>query len=480
MGCTSPASVSKKWLHNLCLRLNRSIGSGPGIDEYINDGNASALNDVHCADVTLSQVQNATLSNASRIPLQIPFGLHGVSFFHSVPGYAANESSGSSTTTALKLSADVLARIFQRNITKWDDGAILDLNPNLYSIAPDAAGADITVIRRKFGSSSTYAMSTYLKQASSSLWKLGAGVGGDGELPTWPENTFAAANSDDMVTQLQNNAFQIGYLEAGQGRDAGLSEVAVENKDGTFLRSGDASYSQAIEEGVVLDNAVDQGIDEPSAWLNVSERLIYQSGSNTWPIVLLSQFLVDKSPAQDDGGTRALVKAFVDFALSDAGQALGRAFMFDPLPSGVRNRTRQEVDNKLMGVNKEFTLESAGEVIPGLANVSGGRFISRNMKNYARIDRALLTERIEALESGVSSFIKEDDTLNNKTYRVAVAALVLTVVQLVIIMVIGTVAFTNSRRLQWSKLSNQYPGESPPPRSLYHSDTQATNPGQRL
>jgi ABC-type phosphate transport system substrate-binding protein len=73
--------------------------------------------------------------------IHLPVLLGAVSFFHSVPG-----------VEKLNLTSCLLARIFSRDITSWDDPDILLKNPALQT---SPTGLDITVVHRVKGSSST-------------------------------------------------------------------------------------------------------------------------------------------------------------------------------------------------------------------------------------------------------------------------------------------------------------------------------------
>ena len=73
----------------------------------------------------------------------------------------------------LNLTGQVLANIFLGNITKWNDPAIAQLNPN--ASLPDA---EIAVVHRSDGSGTTSIFTNYLA-AVSPEWKNGPGAGGE-------------------------------------------------------------------------------------------------------------------------------------------------------------------------------------------------------------------------------------------------------------------------------------------------------------
>ena len=70
----------------------------------------------------------------------------------------------------LQLSADTLAKIFQGEITTWNDPAIAADNPGVTLPAPP-----ITVAHRSDGSGTTSNFTKYLDKAAADVWTLGAG-----------------------------------------------------------------------------------------------------------------------------------------------------------------------------------------------------------------------------------------------------------------------------------------------------------------
>src|SRR5665647_3498593 len=122
-GATFPYQIYAKWAEAYRAKTGvgmnyQSIGSGGGI----------------------KQIQNKTVDfGASDMPLkpeeldkdgliQFPTVVGGVVPVINIPGVGNGE---------LRLSGEVLANIFLKKITKWNDAAIKALNPNL--ALPDAA-----------------------------------------------------------------------------------------------------------------------------------------------------------------------------------------------------------------------------------------------------------------------------------------------------------------------------------------------------
>ena len=85
----------------------------------------------------------------------------------------------------LQLSAETIAGIFSRTITKWDDAKIAADNPGVK--LPSTA---ITVARRADSSGTTQNFATFLTKAAPAVWTLGSG-----STVNWPSDTQGATGN---------------------------------------------------------------------------------------------------------------------------------------------------------------------------------------------------------------------------------------------------------------------------------------------
>merc|ERR1711871_663687 len=118
------------------------------------------------------------------------------------------------------------AKIFNRDITTWDDSEITDLNPSL-SVPEDQ---EIYVYHRVFGSSTTNGITSYLHAACPEEWpesQVGSTI-------TWADDTIGVQGSSNMAAALSSVEYAIGYIDSGHGHEDGLAEVELENADGLF------------------------------------------------------------------------------------------------------------------------------------------------------------------------------------------------------------------------------------------------------
>jgi phosphate transport system substrate-binding protein len=273
------------------VKLNyQSIGSGGGIAAI-----EAKTVDFGASDAPLQQAD----LTANHL-VQFPVIVGGVVPVINVKGIAQG---------ALKLNADVLAKIYSDKIKTWDDAAIKALNPGL--TLPSTA---IAVIHRSDASGTTWIFANYLTAAAPASWKLGAdksvnwpvGVGGKG-------NEGVAAN----VKQL-NGA--IGYVEYAYAKQNNMNWVQLQNKAGAFVEPSVAAFQAAAAE---------------ADWKNAAGFylvLVDQPGAKTWPITGATFVLVQQ--AQANAAHAQVTLKFIDWALKN-GVSTAQSLDYVPLPAGV-------------------------------------------------------------------------------------------------------------------------------------------------
>src|SRR5438270_11435560 len=137
-GATFPNPIYSRWFEEFRkahpgIQINyQSIGSGAGIKQL-----TVGTVDFGASDMPMNEKQ---LSDLKVKPLHFPTVLGAVVPIYNVPG----------VNQELKFTADVLAKIFMRKITKWNDPQIVKVNPGV-----KLPGSDILVIHRSDGSGTT-------------------------------------------------------------------------------------------------------------------------------------------------------------------------------------------------------------------------------------------------------------------------------------------------------------------------------------
>ncbi|KAH8056976.1 hypothetical protein JL722_7200 [Aureococcus anophagefferens] len=319
----------------------RAVGSSTGQYEFMGeDQGFAAFNDFGSGDMPFSTENYDKLKAAGVAPLHIPFNLGAMSFFHNVPDSTL-------PSTGLNLDACVIADIFNAVITTWDHADIMAINPNFNP----PAGEPIVVYHRTYGSSTTKGITQYLAAACPEKWtQVGSTI-------DWPAATVAVEGSGEMSSMISSTPYAIGYIDSGHGHDDGLSEIELKNLDGTYQSSTESIARGGVQ--AAAEEALALGVMPSDPAADFSQVSLHNMpGEYTWPIVAVS-YLV--RPDQTATGAKGpLLKAFVEYVLSDDGQALLGDYNFEQAPQQVRDVGRKALEAMALAPgHEEWTFESA-------------------------------------------------------------------------------------------------------------------------
>jgi phosphate transport system substrate-binding protein len=240
---------------------------------------------------------------ASKVPtgktvLYFPVQIGPIAMAYNLPG-----------VTGLKLDATVLAGIFQGTIKTWDDPAIKALNSGM-----SLPSTTITLAVRSDSSGTTANFSQYLVDAAGSAWKLGTS-----STITWPSTARAGDGGSAVAQIVKSTTGAIGYVDFSTATAAGLHAAEVKNSAGDYVAPSSASATAAASQVTPKSNLTFSTADEPGA---TSYPVTYQS----WDLVY---------SVQPNATDVALLKAYLGYLLSSAGQALLTPLNLSPLPSSI-------------------------------------------------------------------------------------------------------------------------------------------------
>lgn len=295
-GASFPYPLITKWIseyNKLYPHIQisyQSIGSGAGISNLF-----SKTFDFAGSDATLTDAQLANYS-----VLHIPETMGGVVVSYNIPGVGSG----------LKLTADVIAKIFQGNITKWNDPEIISLNPSLN--LPDK---NIVVVRRSDSSGTTFVFTNYLKNASS-FWKLGSGTS-----VNWPVGIGAPQNSG-VASALLQTPYSIGYLEFFYAHNNSIPYASIQNKDGQFVQPSLQTISNAAKAGAALLTN------------DVRTPIVNLPGKDVYPIAAFTYILIYKDLSYMDFNKAKAIVNFIWWMIHD-GQNYSESLLYPKLPTEV-------------------------------------------------------------------------------------------------------------------------------------------------
>src|SRR6185312_6419051 len=211
----------------------------------------------------------------------------------------------------LQLSPDTIAKIFQRQITTWDEAAIAADNPDA-----ELPSTPIVVAHRTDGSGTTQNFTTWLSEAAPSTWTLKPG-----STVEWPADTQGGNGNSGVAQIVSSTPGAIGYIDLSDAKAAELTYADVKNRSGTFVEPTAESASAAGDGIDVPDDLVFSALDSAAA--------------DAYPITYQSWVIVHAKQA--DAGKAALVKAYLAYLLGDGQDMLGD-LDFAPLPTSIHDR----------------------------------------------------------------------------------------------------------------------------------------------
>jgi phosphate transport system substrate-binding protein len=286
---------SQDYSKNSPNRINyQSIGSGGGIAQI-----KAATVDFGASDAPMSaeDLKAAGLG-------QFPSVIGGIVPIVNVEGVESGK---------LKLDGETLAKIFMGTVKKWNDPAIVALNPGV--TLPETA---ITVVHRSDGSGTTYNFTNYLSKVSSE-WneklKFGSTV-------QWPAGVGGKGNEgvSAYVKQIKGS---IGYVEHSYAVTNKLSYTQLKNAAGKFIEPNAKAFAAAADTADWA-NAKDFGLIMTNA-----------PGETAWPITATTWIIMYKQAKNEEKSKAAF--DFFKWSLEN-GQQQAESLDYVALPKSLVDR----------------------------------------------------------------------------------------------------------------------------------------------
>ncbi len=266
------------------------IGSGGGIrslkDKVVDFGATDAyLSDNKLAEMPASIVHIPTCLGAVVIAYNLP-GIDG-----------------------LKLSNELLEKIFMGEITNWNNTALKSNNPDV-----KFPNKELTFIHRSDGSGTTHIFSDYMSKISSK-W---ADIVGTGKSLKWPVGMGAKGNPGVAGTISQTEG-SIGYIGSEFAFAQKIQTAKVQNSSGAYIEPNIASISAAAQGEIPADTRI--------MLTNSSDPASYPISGFTWIILYKEQGYDGRSEAQALG-----TLTFLDWLISEKAQSDASKVNYAPLP----------------------------------------------------------------------------------------------------------------------------------------------------
>jgi phosphate transport system substrate-binding protein len=218
----------------------------------------------------------------------------------------------------LNLSADVIAGIFQAEITTWDDAKIKADNPDA-----ELPATAITVVHRSDGSGTTNNFTKFLTAAAPDVWKLDSG-----DEVNWPASTQGAEKNSGVAEVIKQTDGAIGYVDLADAGKAGLTFAAIGNTKGEFVTPSVAGVQAALEGATIEDDLTYNP-------LNSEGEGAYPITAPTWLLVLAEQ---------TDAGKAETLKTYLQYVLT-TGQEAASSTGYVALPSELAEKALAQIDS---------------------------------------------------------------------------------------------------------------------------------------
>ena len=261
-----------------------AVGSGGGREQFLAGAVQLAGSDAALKDDELEAAAERCEGGEA---VELPLYISPIAVVYNLPDLGAEH---------LQLSAATLAKIFNREVTTWDDPAIAAENPGV--TLPSTA---IIPVNRSDESGTTENFTEYLEAASDGAWPHEAS--GD-----WPLSGGQSGQGTQGVIDTVSGAVgAIGYADASRAGDLGT--VALKVGDEYVPFSAEAA-AKVVDASPRAEGATDKRL------VVELDRTTTEAGA--YPLVLVSYSIACST--YSDAADAAKVKAYLSYVASPEGQ----------------------------------------------------------------------------------------------------------------------------------------------------------------
>lgn len=285
----------------------QSIGSGGGIRQFMEQTVMFGMSEAFLSEDVMANIEGSTGGRAFNIPIT----LADVVPTYNLPG----------VEEVLVFNGQVLAEIFLGIITRWNDPAIAELNPD--ANLPDR---NITVVHRSDGSGTTNVWTSFLSRvsdqwreevgfATSVNWKTGIGGNGNEGVAGAVQNTPGALGYNSLTYAVLNN----------------MSYASVINSSGNVIEPSFAATTAAAD--------IDLPDDTRILFTNTPAEYGYPIAGFAW--MLVYENLEQNNAISNRREAEELVK-FLVWSITE-GQDLAEPLGFARIPNTALEKNIQMI-----------------------------------------------------------------------------------------------------------------------------------------
>jgi phosphate transport system substrate-binding protein len=307
-GATFPLPVYTEWIYayqyvDTSVTLNyQGIGSGGGKKAII--------------DNTVDFAGSDSLLSADEYTAGKDLQMYPMIAGAVVPTYNVE-----GVTQTLTLDRSTLVGIYDATITKWNDPAIIALNPGV--TLPDAS---ITAVHRSDGSGTTEIFTKALASFSDT-WKNDVGFGTSVEWPVDKAgNGIGGKGNQGVAAAVQNTPNSIGYVELSYAVANQMAYANMINKAGNTVTANADSLASAMND--FANTFTDK----------LTNTIVDGGGADSWPIAGYTYIVLHTTSMTDCVKAQKLIE-YLKWALTDSGAAQRAADLgYSVLPESVQTQ----------------------------------------------------------------------------------------------------------------------------------------------
>ncbi len=291
-GSSAQEAAQEAWIANFESENENAtisydpVGSGGGREQFVAGGTAYGGTDAALEEEE-GELQGAIDRCKPGKLIEIPDYISPIAVVYNLKGIES-----------LQLDPETLAKIFNQEITSWDDAAIADDNPGV-----ELPSTRITPVNRSDESGTTENFVDYLFKVAPKIWTYPV----DGN---WPVKGGEAAQGTSGVVEAVNaGEGAIGYADESQAGELGIATIKVGSE---YVEPSAEAAAKILEE-----SPEDKELSK-SPYMFPFELDRKTEASGTYPIVLTSYLLACTKYGSSDEA--ALVKGYLEYVISPEGQ----------------------------------------------------------------------------------------------------------------------------------------------------------------
>ena len=282
----------------------QSIGSGGGISQFLGQTVDFGASERYLRTEQLQAARRDRGCDAIQFP--IVFGSVTIAFHDDF-------------YDELILDGNVIADIFERRITNYNDPAIQALNPGR-----ELRDESIIPVHRSDGSGTTSVFTTFLDKDSTideGKWTLG-----NGTEVQWPSGTIGGQGNEGVAAAIQQNRGALGYLNQAYVLVESFPQARIVNADGNAVLATLAATQEGAEVAAI-----------PGSF----QFDILDIGGNGFPITGTAWVFVWECGYDD--ATEKLLKDFWTWAVTQGGP-LAEELGYVGMGAGLGTRVLEAID----------------------------------------------------------------------------------------------------------------------------------------